>query len=114
MIPRRKAQSGKRPTVLTYYKEEQEPRWLWSKHPEKLSQEDQNRVMAEVIRIMINTTFDHHYYKWGGRIKRQIKGGAIGLRATGSLACLLMDIWIQEFGDILKRNGVEIHLLKSM
>ena len=62
---------------------------------------------------MVKTTFRTHHYKWRGEVRRQTKGGAIGLRATGSLARNTMDTWIQEFRDLLESQGVEIILLEK-
>ena len=42
---------------------------------------------------------------------RQLKGGSIGLRATGSVSKMTMDEWMEIFERILTENGVEIFIL---
>ena len=39
--------------------------------------------------------------------------GAIGLRVTGSLSRIVMDIWLREFRTKLEELGFKIHLLKK-
>ena len=62
---------------------------------------------------MVKVTFRTHLYEWEGEFFRQIHGRPIGLRATGSLARILMDIWLQEFRKILEDNNVNVLLLKK-
>ena len=50
-------------------------------------------------------------YKWGGRLFQQQKGGAIGLRATGSLARITMDIWADMFIAKMKDLGIPLHFI---
>ena len=61
VIPSKGAKTGKRPTILTYYKEEKECRWKFLKDPKGYNSKEKKRVMTEVLRIMFETTFQHHY-----------------------------------------------------
>ena len=70
-------------------------------------------VMAKVTEILVRVTFGEHYYKWGSRLKKQRKGGAIGLHGTGSVARTMMDIWIERYGVLLGEHGVSVHLLQK-
>ena len=47
----------------------------------------------------------------GRQIHRQIKGGPIGLRASGSMAKASMEDWITRFQEKLEGMGLKIHLL---
>ena len=58
-------------------------------------------------------TFSNHFYKWKNAVRRQRKGGAIGLRATGSLARITMDFWIECFKEKLSKAGIEVWHLKK-
>ena len=63
-------------------------------------------VMEEVLEVMLTATFRGHIYKWGNKLYQQVKGGAIGLRLTGSVAKLTMDSWMEKFRGILDANGL--------
>ena len=58
-------------------------------------------------------TFDTHYYKWEGKIRKQEKGGPIGLRAEGSLAKAVMAIFMAQLRKKLEELGMKVILLKS-
>ena len=88
-------------------------RWNWYTVPDKYSNEDKKKVLKEVIRIMVETTFSHHHYKWGNKLFRQGKGGSIGLRATGSVSRCIMDVWIEELERKMTENGMEVHMMRK-
>ena len=69
--------------------------------------------MAKVLEIMIETCFRNHIYKWDNQIRKQRNGGAIGLRATGSLSRVTMDVWIKKFKAKLEELGIDIWLCKK-
>ena len=70
--------------------------------------------MAKVLEVMITTCFRTHIYRWNNEVRRQAKGGAIGLRATGSVARATMDWWIREFRKRLEAAGIKVWLLKKV
>ena len=113
LVPRRLAKTGRRPTVLTAVEDEKRTRWIWKKPPKFLIKEDRRRILGKVIEIMIRTTFGHHYYKWGEDVMRQVSGGAIGLRATGSVARRVMEKFLGEYRRLLEEHGVEVLLLRK-
>ena len=75
------------------------------------TEEERRTIMENVIEVMISVTFGSHLYRWEGKIFRQMKGGAIGLHCTGSLAKICMDLWVKKFKKILMENGVQLFLL---
>ena len=103
IIPRKKAKSGSRPTVRTWEDEEKKERWVYrkGKAPNQMTELDKKRVISKVIGIMIRTTMDNHFYKWGEDVKKQVRGGGIGIRGTGSISRVTMDLWIQMFRNTL-------------
>ena len=111
IIPRRIATSGKDPTVLTAEKDEKVDRWQWAKPIEAYTNHEKKKIMGKITQIMVRATFSTHHYKWNGRIFKQMSGGPIGLRATGSVAKCTMDEWIAKFRKMLLENGVIVHLL---
>ena len=78
--------------------------------PNKLNTEQQKKIQAGVIQQMVKIIFKTHFYEWEGRIYRQIRGGPIGLRATGFIARVLMDHWAQE----LRRMEEQCKLLATI
>ena len=73
---------------------------------------EKKRLMANVLECMILACFENHIYKFGSEVRGQRAGGAIGLRATGSLAKVTMD-WIEKHRERLNDLGINIWLLKK-
>ena len=112
IIPfRRSTKDHNRPTVLTVDKDSKRERWKWSKPTKLYTPDDINRVLKKVIEIAALLTFHNHFYKCGGALYRQKYGGAIGLKATWSLARLLMEHWMEEYIQKLENLGVPIHFI---
>ena len=53
----------------------------------------------------------NHFYRTEGKNFRQVTGGGIGLRATGSASKVTMDEWAEKFEELLKENEIECFLL---
>ena len=85
--------------------------WMWPKDPSTYSEKDKRRLLGKVVEISVETTFNTHFYKWSGKVYRQTKGGAIGLKATGSVAKVAMEDWIRKLHGKLVDKGVQVHLL---
>ena len=41
------------------------------------------------------------------------EGRPIGLRATGSVAMIMMDLWVTEMRKLMEENGVQCELLRK-
>ena len=110
-----KKPGGQPPTVRTVYTDEDETsdRWQWHRRPNQYTEEDKREIMAKVLECMIGATFRNHYYKWNNQLRRQAKGGAIGLRATGSLAKTTMDKWIPDSKGKIERARIWVWLLEK-
>ena len=92
LVPFRKQNRGKRPTILTVDCEDKKERWCWSRHPNTFSPAEKRKLLGKVVEILVKVTFENHFYKWNNNIYRQTKGGPIGLRAAQSLARIIMDV----------------------
>ena len=79
----------------------------------KYSDVEKKSILGKVVEIAVRTTFQTHFYQWGGKIYRQQRGGPIGLKASGTVAGVAMEVWIREFKRILVAAGVEVHLLSK-
>ena len=113
LVPRRVAKRGRRPTVLSAKDDEKKDRWEWKKPPKFMLSSEKKVILGKVMEIMITTTFGHHYYKWGADVLRQVTGGAIGLRATGSVARRVMAHFLAEYKKVLEDNGIRVYLLRK-
>ena len=111
MLDRMKKQ-GNRPTVLTWKMENKKKRWSWQnkKMPEQMNGGEKRIVMKEVVESMTMAVFQNHFYRWEGKNFRQVTGGGIGLRATGSDSKVTMNDWAEKFEELLKENEIECFL----
>ena len=126
MLPRTLAKAGKKPTIKTVETDAAKERWWYPVSPEKLNQDQKKRIQAGVVQQMVKIIFRTHFYEWEGTFYRQLKGGPIGLRATGFVARVLMDFWanqikkmeeicqtLHQINPVLFENVI-IHLLANM
>ena len=61
-------------------------RWKWPKPPQKFTEEEKRQILGKLVENAVKMTFNSHFYKWEGKIYQQMKGGPIGLKASGSVA----------------------------
>ena len=92
-------------------KESSHESWVWPKSPKHYSDEEKGRLMEKVVEVAVNTTFETHFYQWGGQLYRQRRGGAIGLKATGTAAKVAMEDWIIRLHKLLEAQGIQVYLL---
>ena len=64
--------------------------------------------MVEAIRVVLKVLMETHTYEFANEIRRQRKGGAIGMELTGVVAQIFMVWWDKEF--IRKLQEVNIRL----
>ena len=88
-------------------------RWKWPKDPQKYSEEEKRRIMGKLVEILIKTTFQTHFYKWNRKIFKQREGGPIGLRASGTVAKLIMELWLREVRKRLETAGFKVWLMEK-
>ena len=112
VIPvKRGGNQGRDRTIKSIEDDQKLERWKWTKTPAMYSEEERRMLIKQVVKAMIKVTFSHHYYKWGEELYRQMEGGSIGLRATGSVARAVMAAWIEEFHSRVQRLGITVYLL---
>ena len=70
-------------------------------------------VLATIVEIMILTTFGNHFYRWEGENRQQMDGAAMGVRASGALARITMDVWMKEFRKKLNIIKMKLRLGKK-
>ena len=65
-------------------------------------------MLVEAIRVVIKVLMETHAYEFANIIRRQTKGGAIGMELTGVFAQIFMVWWDKEYTK--KLNDVQIQL----
>ena len=65
------------------------------------------------MEIIVRTTFNTHVYRWGGKLYRQKRGGPIGLRASGTVAKVTMEVWLKQLEQNLVEAGCEVFLMRK-
>ena len=85
----------------------------WSTELTRLSERQKKLILREVIVQLTKATFGNHFYKWENKIYKQLEGGAISLRATGSIARCIMDIWCKTMKNRLAESKVTTELKKK-
>ena len=67
-------------------------------------------MFVEAIRIVLKVLLEKHTYNFADEIKRQRKGGAIGMELTGVIAQIFMVWWDREFAN--KMRDLHLQLLR--
>ena len=96
VLPRRIHKPGrkaKKPTILTASLDQHEERWWYPISPGSLTEGQRKHLLGCVMEQMTRQVLRTHFYEWEGVIYRQMRGGPIGLRASGPLGRILMDFW---------------------
>ena len=88
---------GSFPIVKSLNPQDINKRYKNWRHPEQSPSETQKR--EEIIRalhIAIKFIMNNHTYTFGNQIRKQSKGGPIGLDITGAIAQIYMIWWAEE------------------
>ena len=101
VLPRRNSKrKTKPPTILTVEEDEKYEHW-WYPTPVGLLTKDQKKnIMATVLAVMVQTTFQTHIYECEGVIYQQTDGCPTGLRPSGPISRICMDKWVNEMRRI--------------
>ena len=63
-------------------------------------------MLKEALRVVLTVIMKNHVYTFDGEIRKQVKGGLIGLKLTGVLAQIFMIWWDGEFARRLEILGI--------
>ena len=85
---------------------------LWKKRTEEPKEEGVKQMMTESLRIALELILTEHVYIFNNDIKKQEKGGPIGLDITGEVAKVFMCWWDDRFREKLESIGVGVYLYK--
>ena len=68
---------------------------------------EKKMVMAEIVRLTVETAFETHVYSFAGRVYRQSEGRPIGLRSTFALARVVMGRWDHKWNEQLTKVHIQ-------
>ena len=74
LVTMRRSSQGKDHTALTVETDKKIDRWKWALPVDCFNVEEKERVMARVVQVMVETTFQSHHYKWNNNVYKQEKG----------------------------------------
>ena len=113
VCPKRRYRRGPRPNITGCGTEEKEEKrhapWIFP----DLSTIDsgmKRRMMVEAIRVVLKLLMETHTYEFANAIRRQRKGGAIGMELTGVVAQIFMVWWDREFKRKLQEVNIQLNL----
>ena len=113
VCPKRKHRRGPRPNLTgcgTREKEEERHKpWVFPDLSE-VGKDQQRKMFVEAMRVVLKALLEKHTYEFAGTIKRQTKGGAIGMELTGVLAQIFMVWWDKQFKTKLEQINVRLKL----
>ena len=114
MCPTRKNVRGRPPTITASGSEEQrEKRFKPWNFPGKQPDEYGGRVMLrEALRVALTLVIKNHVYTFDNEIRKQTKGGPIGLKLTGGLAQIFMIWWDNKFAARLCKMNIAVRMNK--
>ena len=78
---------------------------------EELEEWEKKQLIAEVVALATKAMFKNHYYKFGGKMFHQKKGGPIGLRGTCAVARLVMQLFDGKWKNVLTELGIVVWLM---
>ena len=108
ILPVRRGKTGTRPGIKGAgprgkLKGDQE-QWIFK--DVVLTEWEKITIISEVVGVATRAMFKNHFYKFGGRMYHQAKGGPIGLRGTCAVARIVMQLFDVKWGKVLQRLGI--------
>ena len=79
------------------------------RHPDARAKKE---MLAVALSVAVKLIMKNHVYSFDGKMRKQSKGGPIGLDLTGDLAQIFMMWWDREFLRRLERQGIRVLLYK--
>ena len=112
--PTRKSNRGRPPSITgSVLEEKKEKRFMsWKPASEQPDEVATRRMLTEALRVVLTFIMKNHVYKFDGTVRKQAKGGAIGLELTGVLAQIFMVWWDREFKARVERLGIPLYMYK--
>ena len=113
--PERRKTQGRKPTITgCAVNDNDEIRYGPWKEPEMCPDEStKKKMMATALKIVIKFIMKNHLYVFDNEIRKQMKGGPIGLELTGDVAQIVMAWWDKELlRRIREEDKLEVIMYK--
>ena len=108
VYPRRKNRGGRNPTVAANsahkQKEKRQELWVSGRKPTSCQQ---RQMLVESLRVALGLVMKNHMYEFDGSIRKQMKGGSIGLELTGTIAQIFMMWYDKKIIEGLEAVGMK-------
>ena len=76
------------------------------------NKDEENKILGKCLELMTQACAENHTYLFNEETRLQMKGGAIGLKITQSLARLYMLWWDSQFLKVADEAGAVIAMYK--
>ena len=76
------------------------------------NEEQVKQMMKESLRIALELILTKHVYIFNNEVKKQERGGPIGLDITGEVAKIFMCWWDDRFKEKLRNIGIEVYMYR--
>ena len=112
--PKRKSNRGRAPSITgSILEEKKEKRFMsWKPASDQPDEVATRRMLTEAMRVALLFIMKNHVYTFDGTVRKQAKGGAIGLELTGVLAQIFMVWWDREFKTRVETLGIPLYMYK--
>ena len=80
----------------------------WEEPKRKPNKFERKKMLAVAICIGVKLVMENHIYQFGGELRKQRKGGPIGVELTGALADLVMLHWDRKFLETLEKVNISV------
>ena len=111
--PQRKYTKGNKPVMTGCATDEKEENRFkpWNPPVNKEPGEDtKKKMLAEAISIAVEIVMKNHVYVFNKEVRKQSRGGPIGLALTGDVANIFMCWWDEELIKRIRAEGFEVLL----
>ena len=114
IIPNRKFKIGRKPGRTTpeinYRKNKEESKFLGVR---ELTDREHRLLVARVVEIGVLQVVRNHLYSWKGDIWMQTLGVPTGLRLSGIIGRITMDVWMTDMKRLLEDNRMKTYLMEK-
>ena len=83
----------------------------WYDTRREISEYEKKIIISRVVEIAVLVSMGTHVYSFGNKLYLQASGGPIGMRATASLANVVMKQWDCALDELLRNEGLVLDLL---
>ena len=112
VCPTRKSNIGRKPEITGSGTHVQKVKRFdpWIKPTQQPDEGQKRSMLKEAIRVVVSVIMKNHTYEFNQEVRRQMKGGPIGMDLTGTVAKIYMKWWDGELLRRLQEQGIEVRM----